>query len=166
MREYNDYVQTTREYLKRYHEFKATIENLNDEIEAQEELLKINPSAPVPKYGDDTGGGKGELTPVESEASKRIEIQERIEGKKQEVARIERAMRKVDRALEALPDQERSLVEGYYFQHKRWMDLANELFVSEKWASKLANKVVKRMAGMIFGTVAAPGQQSLFVFFE
>lgn len=36
MREYNDYVQTTREYLKRYHEFKATIENLNDEIEAQD----------------------------------------------------------------------------------------------------------------------------------
>ena len=162
--EYNDYVQTTREYLKRYHEFKATIDNLNDEIQAQEELLKINPSAPVPKYGDDTGGGKGELTPVESEASKRIEIQERIEGKKQEVARIERAMRKVDRALSAISPQERKLVEGYYINRESWHDLAIALFMTEKWASHVANRAIKSMASMIFGLKDV--QQSLFIFYD
>lgn len=166
MKEYNDYVQTTKEYLKHYHEFKATIDNLNEDIEAQERLLNQNPSAPTPKYGDDTGGGKSELTPVEREAEKRIAIQTNIENKRQEVERIERALRKVDRALEALPGQDRKLVEGYYLQNKSWKELSIEYFMTEKWTRITAGKAIKRMAGMIFGNAAVPEQQSLFVFFE
>ncbi len=33
MKEYSDYIQTTRTYLKRYNQFKATIENLQDDID-------------------------------------------------------------------------------------------------------------------------------------
>lgn len=166
MKEYNDYVQTTREYLKHYREFKVTIDNLNDEIEAGERFLKAGSSAPTPKYGDDTSSGKSELTPVEREAVKRTEIQERIEHKRQELARIERAIRKVDRALEVLPELEKKLVEGYFFHRKSWKDLSIEHYMTEKWASNRAGKAIKRMAGMIFGNAAIPEQQSLFVFFE
>lgn len=164
MREYNDYVQTTKEYLKHYHEFKVAIDNMNDEIEAEEKMLSIEPSAPTPKYGDDTGGGRSELTPAEAEAAKRIAIQEGIERKRLEVERIERAIRKVDRALDALPGQDRQLVEGYYFERKSWKELSIDHFMTEKWARVATGKAVKKMAGMIFGFF--PEQQSLFVFFE
>lgn len=164
MKEYNDYVQATREYLKHYHEFKATIDNLNDEIEAQEKLLSLDPSAPTPKYGDDTGGGKSELTATEREAEKRAVIRANINSKRQEVERIERAVRKVDRALDALPFQDRQLVEGFYFHRKTWKELSIAYFLTEKWARTTASRAIKRMAGMIFGFI--PEQQSLFVFFE
>lgn len=166
MKEYNDYVQITKEYLKRYQEFKATVENLNDEIEAQEHFLNAGPSAPIPKYGDDSGGGTNELTPAEAEAAKRIAIREKIESKRHEVERIERVIRKVDRALEALTTEDRQLVEGFYLQHKTWKELSIEHYMTEKWARVTAGRVVKRMAGMIFGMAAIPEQQSLFVFFE
>lgn len=162
MQEYNDYVQATREYLKRYHEFKAIVNNLNDEIEAQEKLLSLSPAVYIPKYGDDTRGGKGEFTATEVEAAKRIAIQEDIERKKLEVERIERIKRKIDHALEALPEQDRQLVEGFYFEHKTWKELSIEYFMTEKWASIKGSKAVKRMACMIFGSTATPGQHALF----
>ena len=166
MKDYNDYVQTTREYLKHYQEFKVTVENLNDEIETGEQILRLDPSAPIPKYGDDTGGGKSELTATESEAAKRIAIREKIDTKRQEVERIKLVIRKVDRAKDALPEQERQLVDGFYFQHKTWKALSIEYFMTEKWARVTAGRAVKRMAGMIFGNAAAPEQKGLFVFFE
>jgi len=166
MKEYNDYVQTTKQYLRHYVEFKATVANLNDEIMAQEQLLGLQPAAPVPKYGDDTSGGQGELTPIEAAAEKRIEASKRLEQKRKEVEQIQRTVRKIDRALDTLTEQERSLIEGHYFNKLSWLSLATRFYVSEKWASKVANRVIKRMAEMIFGNVAVPSQQSLFVFLE
>ena len=163
MREYNDYVQTTKEYLRRYKEFKATVDNLHDEIEAQEQLLALNATAPVPKYGDDTGGGSGELTATEAAVAERIALEQSVREKKLEAERIERTMRKVDRALEAITPQEKKLVEGYYINRESWRDLSIALYMTEKWASHLGNKAIKNMACIIFGLKDI--QQGLFVFY-
>lgn len=156
-----DYTKITKTYLKCYRDFKATIDNLKEEIEAQEHFLNAGPSAPIPKYGDDSGGGTNELTPAEAEAAKRIAIREKIESKRHEVERIERVIRKVDRALEALTTEDRQLVEGFYLQHKTWKELSIEHYMTEKWARVTAGRVVKRMAGMIFGSEALPFDGSM-----
>ena len=164
MQEYNDYVQTTKEYLRRYKEFRATIENLNDEIEAQEQELAIDVAPPIPKYGDDTRtGGSGELNAVESAAARRIRLGESVREKRAEVEKIERTLRKIDRALETLPAQEKKLVVGYYINRESWRDLSMSLFMTEKWASHLGNKAVKSLACIIFGLKDL--SQDLFVFY-
>lgn len=163
MREYNDYVQTTKEYLRRYREFKATVDNLHDEIEAQEKLLALDAVAPTPKYGDDTSGGSGELTSTEAAAAQRIALEQSVREKKLEAERIERTIRKVDRALDAITPQEKKLVEGYYINRESWRDLSIALYMTEKWASHLGNKAIKNMAAIIFGMKDI--QQGLFVFY-
>lgn len=163
MREYNDYVQTTKEYLRRYKEFHATVENLHDEIEAQEKLLALDAAAPVVKYGDDTSGGSGELTSTEAAAARRMEIESSVMAKKLEAENIELTIRKVDRALSAISPQEKKLVEGYYINRESWRDLSVALFMTEKWASHLGNKAIKNMASIIFGLKDV--QNNLFVFY-
>ena len=131
-----DYTKITKTYLKCYHDFKATIDNLKEEIEAQERILNVGHAAP-------------------------IAIREKIESKRHEVERIERVIRKVDRALEALTTKDRQLVEGFYLQHKTWKELSTEHYITEKWARVTAGRVVKRMAGMIFGSEALPFDRSM-----
>ena len=164
MQEYNDYVTATREYLKRYREFEATVANLREEVTAQEALLKIETAAPIAKYGTEPSGGSSELNAVESAAARKIAIENKIERLTREADNINRVLRKVDRALDALPDQEKQLVKGYYIDKKSWRDLSIELYITEKWASSCGNKGVKRLARMIFGNEAIPWQDSLFVF--
>lgn len=164
LQEYNDYVTATREYLRRYHEFEATVANLREEVAAQEALLKIETAAPIAKYGVEPGGGSSELNAVEAAAARKIAIEKKIEKLTREADNIERVLRKIDRALDALPTQERQLIKGYYIDKKSWRELSIELYITEKWASSCGNKGVKRLARMIFGNEAISWQDSLFVF--
>ena len=165
MQEYNDYVTATREYLRRYREFEATVANLREEAAAQEALLKIETAAPIAKYGDNPGGGTSELNAVEAAAARKINIEATIAKITREANNIERVLRKVDRALEALTAQERQLVTGYYIDRKSWRDLSIDHYMTEKWARTCGGKAIKRLARMIFGNEAIPWQDSLFVFF-
>ena len=45
MREYNDYVATTRRWIKNYQSFKVTIENLNDDIDTLAQMNRLDVAA-------------------------------------------------------------------------------------------------------------------------
>ncbi|BAL83538.1 hypothetical protein SELR_18300 [Selenomonas ruminantium subsp. lactilytica TAM6421] len=161
MKEYNDYVATVKRWLKNYNQFKITIENLNEEIRACEEMQELDVTAGIARYSDMPGGGFSELGSVESSAAKHEARAEHIESMKQSVQAIERTLRKIDRSLNGLTGIEANLITGHYIERKTWAELGNENFYTEKWARVHGGRAVKKMSEMIFGL--APSQMA-FVF--
>lgn len=154
MNEYNDYVQTTRRYLKNYHQFRITADNMRDDIQFLQQIQDTDISAPISKYGDQPNGGMPELNSVESSAERRIAREKEIKEKQISVESIEQTLRKVDRALNGLSDSDYNLIHGHYIDGKEWSKIAEEQYISEKWARERAGKAIRQMAGMIFGLKA------------
>ena len=162
MNEYNDYVGMTRRYLKSYNQLQITVKNLDEEIEAQKNMLQDEAVA-ISRYGDEPGGGSSELNATESAASRRIMIENRIVDMECDKAEIERVLRKIDRALEGLSDGDRDLVHGHFIDGYSWQQLGNKTYCSEKWARDKGNKALKEVAFMVFGVCVRP-RQLRFVF--
>ncbi len=49
---------------------------------------------------------------------------------------------RVRAALDVLPDRERALVEGFYFEGRQFEEVARELGISKSWASRLHTKAL------------------------
>ena len=166
MREYSDFIETTRGYLKRYSQFKVTIANLNDDIEAMEHAIETDIAAPISKYGGQPGGGSPELTPTEQGASRISKAQDFIRKNRESIRNIEHILRKVDRAIGELKPDDQRLIKGHFIDHRSWGELSAEVYHTEKWARERSRKAIKKMAFMIFGDRALPEQQKLFIFYE
>jgi len=52
---------------------------------------------------------------------------------------------RVRAALDVLDERERALVEGYYFEGRRFDEVANELGISKSWASRIHGKALDRL---------------------
>lgn len=166
MREYNDYVATTRRWLKNYQSFKVTIENLTDDIDTLAQMNRLDVAAPISKYGDEPGGGTPELNNVERSAEKHIQREKRMAEKRQSIETLELTIRKVDRAIANLSDTEARLVKGHFLENLAWDELGAEFGYTEKWARTHGGKAVRLMAEMIFGPRIVDGgdKQLSFVF--
>lgn len=162
MKEYNDYVAITRQYLKNYNRLKITIENLHEEIIAQRAMLQSE-SIAISRYNTETGGGASELNATEAAASRRIKIEQQINAMNKDKEEIERLLRKINRALEGLNNADKALVIGYYIDGYSWQQLGRKYNYTEKWARSHGNSAVKELTFMIFGSVAQP-HQLRFVF--
>jgi RNA polymerase sigma factor for flagellar operon FliA len=55
-------------------------------------------------------------------------------------------MRKV---LDALPEPERTLIQGHYLQDRRFDEIAKELGLSKSWASRLHTRALERMRELL-----------------
>lgn len=162
MKEYNDYVETTKEWLRKYNQFKIIISNIDDDIADCQSLLR-NESVAISHYGDEPGGGSGELNSTESAANRRIKIEKHILDSTRNKAEIERIIRKIDRSLAGLSDADCDLVKGHFIDGYSWGQLGNKSYCTEKWARDKGNKALKEVAFMVFGVCARP-RQLRFVF--
>lgn len=167
MRAYNEYVNTVKNRLRNYNQFKITLANLRDSIAAKRDAIEHDVNAPISKYGGMPSGGKPELNAVESAAEHHMIMRDEIDSDLRNIAAIELTMRKIDRAISGLSETDQRLIKGHYFEGLSWEELGCELYYSEKWARERAGKAVKQMAGMIFGPKAV-GQpvQTQFIFSE
>ena len=166
MREYSDYIETTRRYLKQYGQFKVTVTNLKDDIDTWQQIIDSEIVAPIAKYDSQPGGGTSELSTVEAAAARREKVADMIIKNKESIRNIERIIRKVDRAIEELKPDDKFLIKGHFIEHKSWGELSAEKFFTEKWARERSRKAIKKMAFMMFGDKALPRQQNLFIFYE
>ena len=156
LKEYNDYVETVKRYLSQYGRMQGTAESMRMRAKTiREELSEGSDiAAPISKYGDQAGGGSPELNAVEAAADRRTK-------KAKMAAWCEAQADVIEHRLEAcLDEREQRLVKGYYFEKKRWVDLASEMNFSETWARKIGGRAVKTMAAIIFGEDAVPEQMA------
>ena len=56
---------------------------------------------------------------------------------------------RVRRALDALPEPERTLLRGHYLQDRRFDEIAKELGLSKSWASRLHTRALDRMRELL-----------------
>lgn len=160
--EYNDYVQNTKNYLRNLNRFKATASNKREQAEMLKAELAVG--APIAKYSGMPGGGTGELTNVESMADRREKIQQRISTALEEANRLDHIVSMVERSINLLPSEDRMIIEMRFKENKSWMMIADQLSYSEKWTARKGHRAIKAITRMLFGDVAFPGQQELFVF--
>lgn len=136
LKEYNDYICATKRYLKNYVQFKTLVENMRDEAAAIEKDLgmALDVAAPISRYGDEPRGGTPELNAVESAAARRIQKGEYVEELLRNIAEIETLLRRVDRAMDGLSEEDRGIIEDYYLRRKKWEQIGEKRNYSAKRA--------------------------------
>lgn len=163
MREYGDYIRETKRLLRSYNKMKVAALNLTEEIEAQEAVLRDESIASI-QYGDDRiSGGTRELTSTEAAAVKRIRLEGHIADMRIRRDEIERTIRAIDRAFESLDDEDVELVQGRYMRGQSWIEIADALNYTEKWAQEKGGKVLRDVALMVFGVEMRPVQIKLSI---
>ena len=161
MRAYGDYIRETKRLLGSYNKMKVAALNLTEEIEAQEAVLRDESIASI-QYGDDRiSSGTRELTSTEEAAARRIRLEERIADMKARRDEIERTVRAIDRAFESLDDADVELLQLRYMGGLSWVEVAERLNYTEKWAQEKGGKVLRDVALMVFGVVVRPVQEKL-----
>lgn len=159
-----DYIGKTVYYLKNYNQFKISIKNLTEDIEVLQQTMQLEAVAPIAKYGDDiTAGGNSELTAVEAYTAKKAQYKAKIVELQNRLEIINRIIKKVDRSIEGLEDEEKRIVISFYLDNKTWREIAQRNYISEQWAKKCRNKAVRRLSRMLFGLTAIHEQLDLFI---
>lgn len=162
---YNEYMRMTRDRLKNYNKLCAAVANLKDTIKIKEQLIALDVAAPISKYGDEPGGGSGELNVVEAAANRHMETRCEIADMQKRLACLELAIRKIDRAVDALSDEDRTLIRGYYFDEQDWNTLADNLGHSYSWAASRGARALRKVAGILFADKVTPEQLTLDIAF-
>ena len=161
MREYGDYIRETKRLLQNYNKMKVAALNLTEEIKAQEMLLRDESIASI-RYGDDRiSGGTRELTATEAAAVRRLKFEGHIADMRIRRDEIERTIRAIERAVESLDDEDVELVQGRYMRGQSWIEIADVLNYTEKWAKEKGGKVLRDVALMLFGVEVRPAQIKL-----
>ena len=147
-----DCIAETKRLLKEAPIMAVTVQNLTDEI-AELEALLADESIAAARYGVDAiGGGAGELTATEAAAARRVKMERRIIDLRHRIAAIERKQRAIDRAVNALQDDEREIIRAR-MAGLSWEMVACKLNYSVKWTQKKSDKAIKAIAFMMFGEV-------------
>lgn len=161
MREYGDYIRETKRLLQNYAKMKVAVTNLTEEIEAQEMILRDESISSI-QYGDDRiYGGTRELTSTEEAAARRIKLEEHITDMRIRRDDMERTIRAIDRAFESLDDADLELLQGRYIRGLSWVEIAEAMNYTEKWAKEKGGKVLRDVALMLFGVSVRPTQIKL-----
>ena len=161
MREYGDYIRETKRLLQSYNKMKVAVTNLTEEIEAQEMILRDESISSI-QYGDDRiSGGTRELTTTEAAAARRIKLEGHISDMRIRRDDMERTIRAIDRAFESLDDADVELIQGRYMRGQSWIEIADVLNYTEKWAKEKGGKVLRDVALMLFGVEVRPAQIKL-----
>ena len=163
MREYGDYIRETKRLLMNYNKMKVAALNLTEEIGALEAALRDVQIGSV-RYGEDgVQGGCGELTSTEAAAVRRIKLEGHIADMRIRRDEIERTIRAIDRAFESLDDPDVELLQGRYMRGQSWIEIADALNYTEKWAQEKGGKVLRDVALMLFGVEMRPVQIKLSI---
>lgn len=163
MQKYNDYIITTRQWLKHYNRFKASIDCMNEDLRMLEVSVKEEEAAPIAHYGDMPAGGQSELNSIEKAVDRKIKQQGLITQIKADIAELQRIITKVDRAMDTLDDDSRDIVQGCYIDGYSWLQVSLQHHLSESGARKKGNRALEDLALVMFGIKAKP-QQLSFIF--
>jgi len=92
------------------------------------------------------GGGDGGFSDDSLPADQRLEL--------------EQLKSRVRRAIELLPEKERRLLQGYYFQNKTLEEAGAEIGQSKSWASRLHARAIERLKELLSEEAQASTAQS------
>lgn len=147
-----DYIAEVKRLLKEVPMMSVIVQNLTEEI-AELEALLADESITSTRL-DNIGGGRsaGELTATEAAAARRVKMERRIIDLRHRIVAIERKQRALNRAINALQDDEREIIRARK-AGLSWEMVACKLNYSVKWSQEKNDKAIKAIAVMMFGEV-------------
>lgn len=141
-----DYIKATEKILWQYTSYKAYIEN------AKEELAEMDKDAGV---GMGIDYSKDKLAPTykfssmtESEAEQRIDRKELLQ---KQIEIISHKLNRIERALNALSETDRKIIEMYYFQGKRIWEIQFEVQYSDRQVKRKKRYALEKLKISIYG---------------
>lgn len=128
------------DYLCNYNSMKMRVALIDSEIAEENVKIKTITGAPIAKYGNDVGGGRSELTVVESKSEALMQYEERIAMLTREKNFLTTTLSKLDIVLEYLPQDQRKVLQYKYILRKTWRQVAGELRVHIASCRRIAEK--------------------------
>ena len=147
--EKNDCLRLTKGYLRDIEYYRVAATNLQDTISELTENLR-DVSTKIASY-EQNPGGNSELTAVERESSKRMEMQDEQMKALKSLHELQKILTKVDRGLEHLTDEERNALMYYYAEKKSYLEIADRQNISERSCRRRVRDATRKMALMMFG---------------
>lgn len=142
-------------HLKNYKKVEQAMQDTAREMERVKAEIAAAGDPRTSKLGS-TGGGYHLLNDVESRADRR----ERLAARYHELDRNQKQMalylRRVDRALSILSEQEREIVRKKYMDGKTWVAVAMSAGYSEQGCRRVAWRALERIAPVIDCDVVRP----------
>ena len=159
---HNDYISIVKEYLRGYNRYKVTVDLLQENIKKKEFELGLSVSAPISKYGNSMSGEYSELNSVEKSVDKNNKMLQKIAIAQRDIRSITRMLNMVDKAVAALDERKQTAIKEFYFNKKTWIEVGNDMYVSEKTARDIGRIAVKEIASMMYGSVS-DGENFIFI---
>lgn len=130
--------------LYNFNQTKAEIKNIKLDIELLEN-----------EYDDGIGinyiENKGKTNKITSTVENMIIRKENQINKLKYAMKVKDAeIKKVENALEALTDRERSIIEMRYFQKENNRNISAKLYITEEYVSSIKSKAIKSIANIFF----------------
>lgn len=155
--ERNDYVLTTKGYLRDYNELRAMVTAWKNERADIAAELSSFPVA-ISKYGDEPGGGTNELTTVERQAYQREKERGRLEVLNHDIAVAEKLLHRIDDGILCM-GEDGKLLRAHYIEKKSWYELAEDDICSYGAVRQRGSRCIKTLAKILFGLQAWPPYQ-------
>ncbi len=145
-RKNNDTYKKTEWMLYNYKMLKVSVENLKSEVE---ELKMDTVGTGCIRYDKEKTSPTYKITcTTEEEALDNIERIDRLE---KQIIRTQNKIDKIDRALEALNDEERTIIQLRYMNGLQWWQVAGTVKYSERWCKEKRKGSIGKLALGIFG---------------
>lgn len=152
---HNDYVNTVREYLYRYHEFTQYIKNVEADIKDCQAELDLEPTLSSPSLSPTGGCGGGEKTSEQERwYIRREELQGKIEEYSHELQRLGPMMARLNRSLDAIGDiseTDKMILVDRFIDKASWDFVARHTNSSVGYCRKRSCAALETLARMMFG---------------
>lgn len=140
--------EKVEELLKNYKMMKISIENMKQEIE----YIKQNEDgiSGIDYDGVSTSKTYKFTSTVEDTVLSRSE---KIHYLERNIAHNKRQIKKVDKAMEGLSDDERTIITGKYIEGNQWWQVAGVVGYSERHCKRIRNAAIKKLILGMFGEI-------------
>ncbi|MTI49688.1 MAG: hypothetical protein FH761_17800 [Firmicutes bacterium] len=139
------YYKSTEKILYSYKMLKVSIDNLESEIV---ELKKESGMGAINYDTQKTSPTFKINKNTEDQAIKNIT---EIDLKEKLIEVTTNKISRIERALDALNDKEKTIVEMRYFEGKQWFEIAYKIQYSERHCKRIRSNTIKKLAIGIYG---------------
>lgn len=142
-----NYYKATENFLYNYNSLKASIQNMKQEIKEidHHSISAINyekePTSETHKFYSDT----------EEKAIRAIERKEQL---KLNILITESKLKRIDRAIDALNDNEKQVIYERYIKGRQWWEVAYKVKYNERWCKELRRRAINKIAIGLYGEKA------------
>lgn len=136
-----EHYQRTESLMYKYKFMKLGLENMEEELRASVTNNGVGSVDP----GKEVFKTNKFHSVTETAAIQNIETA-KIKRLKKSILLSRRQLDKIDQILEELREEEREVIELFYFRGKQWFEIASKLNYSEKWCGMLRKKALEKIS--------------------